>query len=184
MFCNRPNNQQGFTLIEMIIGIVVFAVAMTMITSVILPRGQQSVDPIYQVRAAKLASSLLNEIQGKAFDENSNLSQGLLRCDEVLVGITTVPCTLASNFGQSLSEGETPGFFDDVDDYHQFTGSPLDNNQSYDDLYSGYSFVVNVIYDGNYDGTSDSLTNAKLITVSVTMPNSESLNFATYRSNY
>jgi MSHA pilin protein MshD len=175
MCCNPMNKQQGFTLIEMIIGIVVFAVAMTMITSVILPRAEQSVDPIYQVRAAKLASSLLNEIQGKAFDENSNLSQGLLRCDE-----NSNPCSVI--LGPEV--GENRASFNDVDDYHQFTGSPLDNNQSYDDLYSGYSFVVNVIYDGNYDGTSDSSTNAKLITVSVTMPNSESLNFATYRSNY
>lgn len=186
MHCNTPKAHHGFTLIEMIIGIVVFAVAMTMITSVILPRSQQSVDPIYQIRAAKLAQSLLNEIDSKAFDNNSNLSQGFLRCDETLVGIVVVPCTVASQFGQSASENESPDFFNDVDDYHQFqfTESPLDNAQSYNELYGGYSFAVNVIYDGNYDGISDSLTNAKLITVTVTMPNNESLDFATYRSNY
>jgi len=174
--------QQGFTLIEMIIGIVVFSIALTMITSLILPRAEQSVDPIFQVRAAKLADSLLNEIRGNAYDNNSNDSQTLLRCGES----GALACTLASNFGVNTGEGETAAEFNDVDDYHQFDSlnSPLGINETYDDIYSGYSYVVNIIYDGNYDGVSDIDTSAKLITVTVTMPNGESLDFATYRSNY
>lgn len=181
---NSANKQQGFTLIEMVIGIVVFSIAMVMITSLILPRAEQSVDPIFQVRAAKLADTLLNEIRGKAYDNNSNLSQGTFRCSEDN-GNPDIQndCTDEANFGD---EGEAPEFFNDVDDYDGFTVSqkPLDGSESYEDIYSGYSYVVNVIYDGNYDGVSDSLTNAKLITVTVTTPNGESLDFATYRSNY
>ena len=67
----------------------------------------------------------------------------------------------------------------------QSSEKPLDGSViAMQDIYSGYSYNVNVIYDGNYDGVSDRLTNAKLITVTVTMPNDETLDFATYRSNY
>lgn len=187
MHYNFWKKQQGFTLIEMVIGIVVFSIAMTMITSLILPRAEQSVDPIFQVRAAKLADTLLNEIRGKAYDNNSNGSQTLLRCDEEDENDDVVnSCTSAVNFGQSAVENEDSEFFNDVDDYHLFdnSNSPLDSSETYDDIYSGYSYVVNVIYDGDYDGVSDTNTSAKLITVTVTMPNGESLDFATYRSNY
>lgn len=174
---NFNRQQAGFTLIEMVVGIVAFSIAMTMITSLILPRSEQSVDPIYQLRATKLAGSLINEIQGKAFDEQSNLSQGLFRCGE-----NSNPCS--ATLGPD--SGETRDLFNDVDDYHQFqiTGNLLDNNQTYNELYGGYSLNVSVIYDGNYDGASDNVTKAKLITVTVTMPNNEALSFATYRSNY
>lgn len=179
--------ENGFTLIEMIIGIVVFSIAMVMIVSVILPRGEKSVDPIYQVRAAKLATTLLNEISSKAFDHNSNLSQGRFRCNENDDdGNVVNVCTDANALGPEI--GETAITFNDVDDYHLFQNSEsvLDTTTSYSDLYNGYSFIVNVIYDDNYDGVSDPNTNfsAKLITVTVTMPNNETLSFSTYRSNY
>jgi len=184
---NSFQQHQGFTLIEMIIGIVVFSIAMVMVVSVILPRGEKSVDPIYQVRAAKLATTLLNEISSKAFDHNSNLSQGRFRCNENDDdGNVVNVCTDANALGPEI--GETAITFNDVDDYHLFQNSEsvLDTTTSYSDLYNGYSFIVNVIYDDNYDGVSDPNTNfsAKLITVTVTMPNNETLNFATYRSNY
>jgi len=180
--------ENGFTLIEMIIGIVVFSIAMVMIVSVILPRGEKSVDPIYQVRAAKLATTLLNEISSKAFDHNSNLSQGQFRCGEEVdtSGNKIAPCTEANALGPEI--GETPISFNDVDDYHLFQNSAnvLDTTNSYNNLYNDYSFIVNVIYDDDYNGVSDTNTsfNAKLITVTVTMPNNETLDFATYRSNY
>lgn len=169
---------KGFTLIEMIIGILVFAVAMTMMFSVVIPRSQESIDPIYQVRAAKLANSLLGEIRGKAFDENSNPSLGLGPCGEngsncsVVLGPET---------------GENRDSFNDVDDYDGFDIDGLLLSQSsisYNSLYANYKLLVTVIYDGDYNGIADSLINAKLITVTVTMPNSEKVEFASYRSNY
>jgi len=172
------NSNRGFTLIEMIIGIVVFAVAMTMMTSLILPRAEQSVDPIYQVRAAKLASSLLDEIKGKAFDENSNTSLGLGRCDE-----NSNPCSTTLG----ADGAETRDSFNDVDDYDglEIDGLLLNHtSQSYQDLYKNYELAVSVIYDGDYNGVADSSRKAKLITITVTMPNQETVSFATYRSNY
>lgn len=171
-------SQRGFTLIELVIGIVVFSIAMTMVFSVIIPRSQDSVDPIYQVRAAKLASALLDEISGKAFDENSNTSLGLRRCDE-----NSNPCSTTLG----ADGAETRDSFNDVDDYHgiEIDGLLLNHaTQSYQDLYKNYELAVSVIYDGDYNGVADSSRKAKLITITVTMPNQESVSFATYRSNY
>lgn len=185
---NNPFQRSfGFTLIEMVIGIVVFSIAMVMMVSVILPRGEKSIDPIYQVRATKLATTLLNEISGKAFDHNSNLSQGRFRCDEEGDdGNVVNACTDANALGPET--GETAITFNDVDDYHLFQNSAnvLETTNSYNNLYNGYSFIVNVIYDDDYDGMSDNNIDkkAKLITVTVTMPNNETLDFSTYRSNY
>ncbi len=180
MHCNT--SQKGFTLIELVIGIVVFSIAMTMVFSVIIPRSQGSVDPIYQVRAAKLASALMSEIRSKAYDENSNPSLGAGPC-----GDNGSACS--TTLGAEELDGSTPdrNLFDDVDDYHGFTIDGLllsDNSAKYADLYANYNLNVSVVYGGDYDGTADGATNAKLITITVEMPNKETVSFASYRGNY
>lgn len=181
-----PNRlQQGFTLIELIIGIVVFAVAMAMMTSLIFPQVQRSIEPIYQIRATELANTLINEIQAKSFDENSKPWLGLGRCDE-----TDPPlCTLARDLGP---DNETRDLFDDVDDYHglNISGQHLisnQSNQSYQDLYQNFDLNVVVFYDSDFNGIEDTdITSrgAKLIQVTVTTPSGQTIKFATYRSNY
>lgn len=175
---------KGFTLVELVIGIIVFSIVLAIITSLIVPQAVRSVDPIYQVRATELAQSLLNEITAKSFDENSDRSGGSARCNDV----GELACTSASNLG-----AEEPGRdnFDDVDDYINFDfsldgPSVLVANQS---LYQGFNAQVSVIYDGNFDGDYDdgnlpAEQNAKLITVVVTTPSAETLTFAAYRSNF
>jgi len=186
--------QTGFTMIELVIGMVVFAVAMVMLLSVIFPLASKTVDPIYQIRAVKLANSLLSEIQAKNYDENSTPSVGAGRCNEVVAVIT---CTPSSGFG--AVEGESHQQFDDVDDYHGFTiaGTQLASSEKYQDLYFDFKLNVEVIYDGNYSGFDNNENSnagddiavavnmrAKLITIEVTTPNDEVLAFASYRSNF
>ncbi|MFT6209390.1 MAG: MSHA pilin protein MshD, partial [Colwellia sp.] len=81
MHVNKP---RGFTLIELVVGIVVFSIALMLFTSLIVPQAVRSVDPIFQVRATELAQSLINEIVSKPFDENSNRTGGTARCNEDL----------------------------------------------------------------------------------------------------
>jgi len=195
MRCNISRSRDlGFTLIELVIGMVVFAVAMVMLLSVLFPLATKTVDPIYQIRAVKLANSLLSEIQAKNYDENSTPSLGAGRCNET-VGVIT--CTPASGFG--AVEGETHQQFDDVDDYHGFSiaGTQLASSEKYQDLYVDFKLNVKVIYDGNYSGFDNNANSdpsddiavamnmrAKLITIEVTTPNDETLAFSTYRSNF
>ncbi|GAA6184453.1 prepilin-type N-terminal cleavage/methylation domain-containing protein [Aliiglaciecola sp. NS0011-25] len=198
---NSAKNQTGFTLIELIIGIVIFAIALTFITSLIFPQARKSVDPIMQVRATELANTLIREITAKAYDENS---QNNTRCNDDLnddgdfddAGESA--CTAIGNFGPDSSElrNYPNSNFDDVDDYHglqQGAGYSdaiirnslgeilLVNGQN---LYAGFSVSVLVTYDGDMDGIADNDQSSKLILVNVTTPSGETLQFSTYRSNY
>ncbi|NQZ08963.1 MAG: prepilin-type N-terminal cleavage/methylation domain-containing protein [Algicola sp.] len=172
-------NQSGFTLIEMIAGIVIMAISMTALTSVLYPYAVGSTDPIFQVRAAELGQSLLNEITGKSYDENTDLNTGI-RCGEAGTACTAV-VALGKDDGET-----TASTFDDVDDYDEYDheDAQLDSANAYDTLYSGFTFIVTVNYDGNYDGTFDSNTSAKRIDIEIVTPGKQSFKFAAYKGNF
>lgn len=170
---------RGFTLIELIAGIVIMAMAMTALTTVLFPQASRSVDPVYQVRAAELGQSLLNEIMGKAFDENTDLNTGT-RCGEAGAG----SCTDSDDLG---SDSESVNDYDDVDDYHGYNQSAaqLSGSGNYDTLYINFTFNVTVGYDDNYDETDVSSKKLfKRILVTVTTPGGQSFEFVEYKGNY
>ncbi|MGL5564240.1 MAG: type IV pilus modification PilV family protein, partial [Plesiomonas sp.] len=74
--------KRGFTLIELIVGIVLLAVALTGILGLLINQAPQAVDPVQQVRAAQLAQRLSGEILQKSFDEHSDHNGGRYRCGE------------------------------------------------------------------------------------------------------
>jgi MSHA pilin protein MshD len=177
------NKVSGFTLIELVIGIVVFSIALVLFTSLIVPQAIRSVDPIFQVRATELGQSLMNEITSKSFDEKSDRTGGATLCNATCIG--------SINLGPDDSESRTT--FDDVDDYHGLNVSNGDIKNSLDEttvldgsnLYQGFSLHVSVVYDAAMDGTADTVVgNTKLITVTVTTPNDEDIIFSSFRSNY
>jgi MSHA pilin protein MshD len=177
------NKVSGFTLIELVIGIVVFSIALVLFTSLIVPQAIRSVDPIFQVRASELGQSLMNEITSKSFDEKSDRTGGATLCNATCIG--------SINLGPDDSESRTT--FDDVDDYHGLNVSNGDIKNSLDEttvldgsnLYQGFSLHVSVVYDAAMDGTADTVVgNTKLITVTVTTPNDEDIIFSSFRSNY
>jgi MSHA pilin protein MshD len=169
------NKQQGFTLVELIVGIVTLAIAFSIITTLLVPTAQKSAEQILQIRAAELGQSLMNEISGKAFDENSDRVGGEIRCGEALITCTT-----------SLGpDGETLDLYDDVDDYHGLD----ENGDTFGELYNGYTVSISVCNDSNYDGVCGELgvddnVTAKLISITITDPVGNPINFATYRTNY
>lgn len=187
---------KGFTLIEMVIGIIVFGVALTLITSFLLPQSARSIDPIYQARATELAQSLLNEISAKSFDENSDRSGGAVRCGEDMDGDgiideCTAPAALGLDGTEDCSDRDS---FNDVDDYfciNNMDAVTLLNtpdrpmHTSVQPLYQDFLVTVEGFYDANMDGVDDAaISELKLIRVRVTTPNNETLDFATYRGNY
>jgi len=167
---------KGFTLIETIVGIVVLAISFSVLTSLIYPIAQQSAEQLHQVKAAELAQSMLNEIQNKAFDHNSDMAGGRLRCGE-----TDAPsCTAVMG-----AEGsETRVTFNDVDDYNDY--QDIHNSQDVPlDLYLGYAMTISVCNDASYNGScSGNTSTAKLITVTITTPADFSMSFSTYRANF
>lgn len=182
----------GFTLIETVVGIVVLAISFSIITTLIYPIVEQSADQLHQVKAAELGQSLLNEIQNKAFDENSDKVGGIVRCGE---SVPAPACTTNDKLGEDT--GESRATYDDVDDYDGLIVDPvnesIENSQglSLGDLYLGYSINVSVCNDGNYDGNcsekifgNTDTSSAKLITVTITTPTGFDIQFSTYRANF
>ena len=85
--------KRGFTLIELIVGIVLLAVALTGILGLLINQAPQAVDPVQQVRAAQLAQRLSGEILQKSFDEHSDHNGGRYRCGEQVAGVTISSCS-------------------------------------------------------------------------------------------
>ena len=179
---------KGFTLIETIVGIVVLGIAFSLLITLIYPITEHSASQLHQIKAAELAQSFLNEIQNKAFDENSDKAGGRNRCGE-----NGVDCTSYNGLGADTSEDRQT--YDDVDDYDDINfNTSLENSLqdiNFAALYQGFKVNVDVCNDGDYDGTCSSklvsnndTDTAKLITVTVETPTGEQLTFATYRANF
>ena len=178
---NLKKRNQGFTLIEIVVGIVISAVSLTMLYSLIYPQIVRSVEPMLQVRAAELGQAIVEEILAKPYDERSPTG-GSPPCN---------PCTISTDFGSDSGEG-TRAEFDDVDDFDTYCGSPQAIDQILGVAPSGFdNFRMEscVIYDGNYDGAADSDQSAKRITVSVYAPTqgggfAPPIRFSAYRGNF
>lgn len=178
----RPNtsNQRGFTLIEIIIGIVVLGISIVLLTVLLFPQAQRSAEPLLQQRAAALGQAFIDEISGKSFDENSDRQGGLVRCGEV-----TTTCTAPAALGP---EGETRETFDDVDDYNllEITAPTLEDALG-DDIaarYVGFTYAIEVCYSDNIGVCQSTITAFKRIQVTVTTSFGQDFVFTSMRGNY
>lgn len=177
----------GFTLIEMVMGMIAFSVVMTIVISVLAPQATRSADPIFQVRATELAQSLFNEISAKSFDDNSDRTGGNIRCGDIGAATCTSPTLLGPEQIGGISE--TRVNYNDVDDYHGLSGVANSFGNTIivngENLYAGYTLAVVVFYDADFNGIDDNLIGQqKRIQITATMPNNESMVFSQYRSNY
>jgi len=175
---------RGFTLIELIVGITLVAIAATLFTKLIVPAVRQSAEPLVQQRAASLAEALMDEILSKRYDENTP-EGGVPPCSA-----STTPCstTLGPDTGETSRAD-----YDDVDDYNVYCGSGVtvtDANGTALANYSSFRMSICVSYDTTYTGVAQS---AKRITVTVLpgIPTSgppavtpPPLTFTAYRMNF
>jgi len=184
---------QGFTLIESIIAIVMLGLAMITLTSFLFPQIAQSAKPHYEVRASALANSLMTEILARNFDERSDHNGGLLRCGEQ----GSASCTAQNQFGPDNSE--PPVMFNDVDDYigcWYTTQSQGDCSgaqagelndifgEKMQDDYRGFRAEISVEYDRDPrfgDPTKDLF---KKITVVITASQYGDFKFVAHKGNY
>lgn len=195
---HSPKNNQGFTLIESIVGIVTLAIAFSVISTFLFPAAQQSAGEVHQVRSAELGQAFLNEILGRAFDEYSDMSGGYYRCGEDQDDSGTIESNEQCSVDRSPSVplgpdgGESRTSYNDVDDYiaSNLTGTNLLNSAGEDigsTSYINYSVSISVCNDSNYDGVCNSTDNnftAKLITVTVTSPLNSDVTFSVYKANF
>lgn len=177
----------GFTLIELIVGMVVLAIAILMISQIMGPMLKRSTEPWHQVRAAELGHSLMNEIMALSFDENSSLGNTLLRCNEAGASacIASLPACPATGMSVATEEASRD-LYDDVDDFHclNVDGTALVNrlNQSLAAHYINYQVSVLVDYAGAELGLANN--SAKKVTLTVTTPSGDAIVFAGYKGNW
>jgi MSHA pilin protein MshD len=183
-----PQYPLGFTLLELVVGMLVLAISMTVLVSALAPMHQQSGAIWQQIRSAELAQALLSEIQGRAFDDNTPADGSLLRCDETGANacVATFPACPAQGL-TALTEEAARADFDDVDDYHCFraSGDTFSDvlGQSMADSYRGYQLSVQLSYAGTeYGFASNRLV--KKISLTVTAPDGTALLFNSLKGNW
>ncbi|MCL1057133.1 prepilin-type N-terminal cleavage/methylation domain-containing protein [Shewanella gelidimarina] len=187
----------GFTLIELVVGMVVISIAFVMMTSMLFPQADRAADNLHRVRSAELAHSILNEIWGKRYDQNTNSNGGVPACgavDKPLLGLPAgVACTAQNKLGPDCTEAGKTGVnctladvkesrnnYNDVDDYNglNINSNMLNSSDTYASRYINYALAVKVEYN---DAAS---LNSKLVTVNVTTPSGEVITYNAIRRNY
>ncbi len=166
----------GFTLIEIIIGIVMLSISLAIVSSLIAPAEEKSADNLLQIKAAELGQSLLNDISSRAFAHNSDMTGGQFRCNEAGQSACTEPLGT-----DGLAEGSRENY-NDVDDFDGYTEKKDVLGIGLDTSYSNFIIDVDVQYAGADLGLADKL--AKRITVTVTTPLGTEIKFATHKANF
>ena len=69
--CLRRNAQSGFTLVEIIVGIVITGISLSVVTTLIYPLFVRSVDPMLQIRAAEYGQAIMQDILSKPYDASA-----------------------------------------------------------------------------------------------------------------
>ena len=193
---NRP--ERGFTLIELVIGIVLLAVALGGMMGLLVSQTSQATDPVQQVRAAQLAQRLLNEILSRSFDAHSDHNGSRWRCGETVDGIPYDLCTVPSSYGPESGESNSY-LFDDVDDYHtptlcsQHLASCTGGEwvpaafftQSSDEVRDDYrNFAVRILVTPGAGCSATLCSTFKIIRLTIRLPDGSDLPFAVTRGNY
>ncbi len=200
----EPGTARGFTLLELVVGIVLLSLALVILLSLFLPMMNYQSQPIYQVRATVLGQSMLDEATSRAFDEMADRHGGTLYpayCGSVSGAESSLgPCTAPASYGLDAAEGGSRNFtlYNDVDDFDHFCASKPGHTPLTGDevaawlgldpaLYAHYLVSICVtsapelISDPGLSGREDV---AKQVEVTVTQPSGEPLTFTRYRSNY
>jgi len=158
----------GVTLVEMVVVIVILAIALTTITQML---SQATVSGAYtydETMAIELGQSYVSEIMGRRYDENSPLG-----------GVPPCGAPSAAACSTSFNDGESRANYDDVDDYDGLDELPqrVDGSGGVEarEGYENFRVAVSV---------SQATSTAKRITVTVTQPNSESIDFTVYKTNF
>jgi len=188
----KANN--GFTLIESIVAIVIMGFAMLVLVSFLYPQIERSATPHYQMRAANLGQSVMSQILARGFDQKSDFDGGAWRCGEPKPDAAILECS--THLGR---EGESsPADFNDVDDYigcwYADDASQCGSQTAYslsnilgDDItanYRHFTVLIEVSYVNPAFAPVSSVTDLKRIELEVDTGRYGRYRFVAYRGNY
>ncbi len=170
--------QRGFTLIEVIVTIVVMAVALLAVANGLQLSTRYSADTLWQTQSVELMHAYMEEIQTRRYDELTP-NGGIPPC---------APCTVSGALGSEAGEVRSGGVnsFNDVDDYHGLDEQPPRDAQGVARAdYPGYRVQVAVTYSATDFGCGlPASQNGKQITLTITPPGQKALLFSAYRCNF
>ena len=156
----NPLAEAGVSLVELVVFIIVVSIALLALISVFNQSMVNSADPLIRVRALECAQAKLDEVTSRKFDENSPTG-GIPACGSAETG--AVACA-----GIVADAG-----FDDIGDY---------NGQSF--LDGDCNVSVSVVGEGTDLGLADDADLVRLITVTSTAPNGDTVVLSTYHTNF
>jgi MSHA pilin protein MshD len=167
----------GFTLVEAIISMMIISIAALAMASALGMAFSHSSDNLLHTKTMQLAQAYVDEIQARRYDELTP-SGGAPPCSPA-----TVACSLTLGV-----DGESRIAFDDVDDYHGVDDTPPRDSlaQPMPD-FAGFRVQVAVSYASAAQVVAwqlDDVSDAKIITVTVTTPAGKSRDFPVVRGNY
>lgn len=185
---NRRSGTRGFTLVEIVVTIVILAIALVSVTSIVTLGITNSANTLLETRAIALAHAYLDEILGRRFDERS-ATGGLGPCYDLPPPAATGKCTAVANLGPDGGETSRDRY-DDVDDYNGLAeGDGFTPIKDADGVtrsnYESFTVQVAVRYAGTDAVLGLNATDAKLITVTVSYRGlSTGWQFSAYKGNY
>lgn len=194
---------RGFTLIEIIIGIVVLSIALTGGLSLLISQVDAYRDPLIKEKSVQIAKRVVHEIQIRAYDEKSDIGGGIFRCSETVGGISLGDCSAEAEYGTDPGELMLDTL-DDVDDFDTAKLCPnlsgsyscSDNKylpvvyffsdaedkatqEKYNDYYAGFLVKIEVV-PAKISGDADS---AKKITVTVRQSDGLEIEYSFIKAN-
>ena len=193
---------RGFTLIEIIIGIVVLSIALTGGLSLLISQVDAYRDPLIKEKSVQIAKRVVHEIQIRAYDEKSDIGGGIFRCSETVGGISLGVCSAEAEYGTDPGELMLDTL-DDVDDFDTaklcpklsgsyscsenylpvvyFFSDAADEvaQKKYNDYYAGFLVKIEVV-PAKISGDADS---AKKITVTVRQSDGLEIEYSFIKAN-
>ena len=173
----RPARQQGISLIEMIMFIIIVSIGVVALLAVFSTTSRKSADPMIQKQMLAIAEALLEEVESKPFtycdpdDANATTASSAAGC-------ASLPEAMGPEAGETRS-GATS--FDNVNDYGpSLTINPFTDITGTTTI-PGYAATVTVAASA-LNGIA--ATDALQITVTVTGPGNSSLALQGHRTLY
>lgn len=173
----RPARQQGISLIEMIMFIIIVSIGVVALLAVFSTTSRKSADPMIQKQMLAIAEALLEEVESKPFtycdpdDANATTASSAAGC-------ASLPEAMGPEGGETRS-GATS--FDNVNDYGpSLTINPFTDITGTTTI-PGYAATVTVAASA-LNGIA--ATDALQITVTVTGPGNSSLALQGHRTLY
>ncbi|TKB51214.1 type II secretion system protein [Ferrimonas sediminicola] len=158
-------DDRGFTLLELVVGMVVLAIALVMLATLVFPQAERAAHSLYQVRAAQLGQAVMGELMGRRFDQATPSGGG---------AVTSLNCS-------KVTAGDEPTRWSFVEDYNGYRGNAaaLLGSSAYD----RFQLEVDVSCTAAV-GSTDWPGGAKIITITAVAPDGSRYPFQLVRGNY